>query len=153
MQAFVNPFASDAIQRVPLTYENMSMLERECDVPPEEYEALLIFCAGAPIPDPHEFAYTTTIEQLLNVHTALCELFERKESEISALEEDVVISTLDLEEALARDPELPKDDEARFLYKMCNSGERRLLHRTWSEQCDLVLRILGAFMDEGFEIS
>jgi hypothetical protein len=44
MQAFVNPFASDAIQRVPLTYENMSMLERECDVPPEEYEALLIFC-------------------------------------------------------------------------------------------------------------
>jgi hypothetical protein len=44
MQAFVNPYASDATQRVPLTYENMSMLERECDVTAEEYEALLIFC-------------------------------------------------------------------------------------------------------------
>jgi hypothetical protein len=44
MQAFVNPYASDAIQRVPLTYENMSMLQRECDVTAEEYEALLVFC-------------------------------------------------------------------------------------------------------------
>jgi hypothetical protein len=93
-----------------------------------------------------------TLEQLTNVHIALCELFDRKQGEISALEEDVVISTLDLEEALARDPELPKDDEARFLYKVCNSGERRLLHRTWSEQCDLILRVVTAFMDEGFEI-
>jgi hypothetical protein len=94
-----------------------------------------------------------TLGQLVNVHIALCDLFDRKQGEISELEEDAAISTMDLEEALANDPELPKDDEARFLYKVCNSGERRLLHRTWSEQCDLILRILTAFTDEGFEIS
>lgn len=48
MQASVNPFASDATQRVPLTYENLKMLERECFVTKEERKTLLLFCGWYP---------------------------------------------------------------------------------------------------------
>ncbi|KAI0250470.1 hypothetical protein BJV78DRAFT_562129 [Lactifluus subvellereus] len=153
MQDSVNPFASDATQRVPLTYENLKLLERECFVTKEGHKVLLIFCAGATIPTPLEFAYEYTHELLMNVQTALRELLGRKLEDITVLDRDALMSARKLEEALIKDPNLPEDDETKFLFKMCNSGERRLLRRTWREQCDFVMEILKAFVDEGFENS
>jgi hypothetical protein len=89
----------------------------------------------------------------MNAHIALCDLLKRKQRDISALEEDALMSKRALKKALAKNPNLPEDDEARFFCRMCNSGEKRLLQRTWKEQCDLVWDILGAFADEGFETS
>jgi hypothetical protein len=175
MQASENPFASDATQRVPLNYENLKMLERECFVTEEERKTLLLFCgwypslvlthhsdfslcyhtytAGATIPTPLGFAYEYTLDLLMNVQRALRDLLDRKEKAIADLDEEALMSARKLEAALIRNPNLPEDDEARFFFKICNCGERRLLRRTWTEQRDFVIEILGAFADEDLEDS
>jgi len=97
------------------------------------------------------FAYEYTFELLMNVQTALRELLGRKQEAIDDLDEEALTSARKLEEALVRDPNLPENDKTMFLFRMYNSGERRLLRRTWKEQRDLVIQILGVFADEGFE--
>jgi hypothetical protein len=99
------------------------------------------------------FAYEYTLELLMNVRRALRDLLDRKQEAIADLDEEALMSTRKLEAALIRNPNLPEDDEARFFFKICNCGERRLLRRTWAEQRDFVIEILGAFADEGFEDS
>jgi hypothetical protein len=48
MNAFANPFASSPTKRVPLIYENLKMLERECDLTKEDSGILTRFCGKYP---------------------------------------------------------------------------------------------------------
>ncbi|KAI0298160.1 hypothetical protein B0F90DRAFT_1818847 [Multifurca ochricompacta] len=151
MQPSMNPYASSAADRVPLAYENVKMLERECDLTDEEHDAMLRFCAGAPIPVPFGTLVSPPRQLLYNIQAELRELLCRKQCDIFTLEEESLASEMRLKAALVRNPYLRDDHPAEIWYRMSNSGERRLLQRTWKEQCDLLARILGALADEGFE--
>ncbi|KAI0265552.1 hypothetical protein BC834DRAFT_165367 [Gloeopeniophorella convolvens] len=153
MHQSANPYQFDTEERIKLTYENVMMLQRDCDLAPEEYDALLSFCAGGLVPQPSPFAAGPQQPRLrlLRAQAAVRELFHDKQHDIAELETTAISSTRRLKRALARKQHVDKDHPVWVACCIANSGEARLLERTRHEQCAVLSGILAALADEGLE--
>ena len=167
-----NSSASSTTIRVPLVYENLRMLERECDLTPKDYDILIRFCgvyspvavplvlisppshrmptnriitAGEPIP------IVTAFFRLRHIRKVLLQGLSRKGEDICSLEENSLAAKREAKAMLSRNSEIDLDEAVPTWCKLFNTGESRLLLSHWKDQCGVFARILSALDEEGFD--